>query len=61
MVNITSTWYLTANPGAVPARICPVIMPGKLTIPAAAIALIIGIMPERMASRRKSLIASCQR
>ena len=36
--------------GGEPARIWPVIMPGRETIPAAAMALMIGIIPVRTAS-----------
>ena len=46
-MNITRIWYFTASTGGAPARIWPVIIPGRLTIPAAAMALIIGITPVR--------------
>ena len=38
-------WYLTASTGLVPARSCPVIMPGRLTMPTTIIALMVGISP----------------
>ena len=42
-------WYFTASTGLAPARICPVIIPGRLTIPTTIIALMVGISPVRMA------------
>ncbi len=50
--NMIRIWYFTASMGGVPARIWPVIMPGRLTMPAAAMALMMGIRPLRAASRR---------
>ena len=38
-------WYLTASTGLVPASNCPVIMPGRLTMPTTIIALIVGMRP----------------
>jgi hypothetical protein len=37
--------------GLAPAKICPVIIPGRLTRPITIIELMVGIMPMRIASR----------
>ena len=44
--------------GGLPARIWPVIMPGRLTSPAAAMALMVGIMALRALALRMSRMAS---
>src|SRR5699024_5192046 len=40
--SITEIWYFIAVVGACPAMICPVIIPGKKTIPIPTIALTVG-------------------
>ena len=50
--NITRIWYFTASTGAVPASIWPVIMPGRLTMPAAAMAALMIGHADAIASRR---------
>jgi hypothetical protein len=50
MRNMITIWYFTASSGLAPARICPVIMPGRLTIPTTIIEFMIGIKPVRTAS-----------
>ena len=49
--NMIRIWYLTASTGGAPARICPVIMPGRLTTPAAAIALSSDTLPPTLVSQ----------
>ena len=51
-------WYLTASTGSTPAKIWPVIIPGSDTSPAAAMLLMVGINPARMASRTTPRMAS---
>ncbi len=51
-------WYFTAETGDSPARICPVMMPGSVTSPAADMVLTIGSIPRRTASRINGRIAS---
>lgn len=48
--NISRIWYFIASKGSNPARIWPVMMPGKVTIPAADIWLITGNKPMRCIS-----------
>ena len=43
MAHMMAIWYRTATTGSVPERIWPVIMPGKATIPVAAIVLMVGL------------------
>jgi len=47
--NMGSNWYFIASTGSTPARIWPVIIPGSATKPVAAMALMVGIIPARMA------------
>ena len=43
MAHMMAIWYRTAMTGSVPERIWPVIMPGKATIPVAAMVLMVGL------------------
>ena len=52
IMSITTIWYLMAVSGSEPARIWPVIMPGRETRPTVIRALMEGIMPALMTSRR---------
>src|SRR4051794_34307747 len=56
--NRITIWYFTASPGSTPANNCPVIIPGRLTPPATIMALRIGIIPARIASRTAGRAAS---
>src|SRR5262245_64467704 len=49
MRRVIRIWYLTASCGATPERIWPVISPGRETTPVAAMELMIGVKPLRMA------------
>ena len=42
-------WYRTASPGAAPARICPVIIPGRLTIPMTSMEFTVGTLVDGLA------------
>jgi len=50
-INVTMIWYLIAIMGELPAKIKPVIIPGKVTIPSVLAESIVGIIPVRIASR----------
>ncbi|MNN88010.1 hypothetical protein D3C81_2056390 [compost metagenome] len=51
--NISRIWYLAASTGSMPAMIWPVMMPGKVMMPAADIWLMLGTMPRRTDSRSR--------
>ncbi|MCY1229089.1 hypothetical protein D9M72_414440 [compost metagenome] len=49
--NISRIWYFAASIGSMPAMIWPVMMPGRVMMPAADIWLMLGTMPRRTDSR----------
>ena len=56
-MKVTIIWYLMASMGEAPARIKPVIMPGRETMPRVLAESMVGTMPVFMASRIISMEA----